>query len=185
MNKTLVAAVATFVVDAMNDWVESHTHRCWGITKTVTERYDYKPKGFWLRHQDVQSITSIQIGWPNQSQSTVNASSYYPNSYGRVTMIAPFTNSVNDTSRYFNDLLSVTYVYGVATVPNDLKLATLGIAAGFYNWAVNDQKDVTSISVGSYKQEMSHRTLLPGRKPEQITADANWAIIDKYKMQRA
>jgi Group II intron, maturase-specific domain len=36
-------------------------------------------------------------------------------------------------------------------VPEDLKLAALGLAAGFYNWVTNGQKEVSSAQVGSYR----------------------------------
>ena len=53
----------------------------------------------------------------------------------------------------YSDWLEVTYSYGKDDVPADLKLAVLGIAAGFYNWAIGGQKEIVSTQVGSYRVE--------------------------------
>jgi hypothetical protein len=60
--KTLNSAIASQVVAAVNAYIERVTHRCWGDTTTVTERYDYASR-LWLRHQDVQEVQSINFGY--------------------------------------------------------------------------------------------------------------------------
>jgi hypothetical protein len=51
-----------------------------------------------------------------------------------------------------------------------MKLAALGIAAGFYNWATSEQKEIVSAQVGSYRINYAgsagsggQNTTLPGR----------------------
>ncbi|MEB0287226.1 hypothetical protein QN355_11740 [Cryobacterium sp. 10S3] len=189
MNKILVAAIATQVVSAVNQWVESRTRRSWGATVQVVERYDYKPRGVFLRKMDIVSVDLIRLGWPNQpsGMSTINASSYYVNEFGRLTMLSPFANSVNSTTRFFNDLLEVTYTYGVTKVPDDLKLAALGIAAVMYNFAVNGQQNIVASSVGNYHIQTIGAIRGAGGvapNPAMNTAEANYAIIDSYVMRR-
>lgn len=181
--KTLLPAVAAQVVDAMNAWVETKTNRVWGETKDVVERLDWG-RTLYLRHQDVTAISAIKVGWPGQTQTTIAASGYFFNSRGRVTMFWQALSRPNPGSPLYRDYLEVSYTHGVTAVPGDLKLATLGIAAGFYNFATNGQKDVSSAAVGSYKLEYG-KHLLAGRKPETIVADANWTIIDSYKMRKS
>ena len=47
----------------------------------------------------------------------------------------------------------MTYSYGVEDVPDDLKLAALGIAYEQYKWAEAGGQQVTSASIGSYRLE--------------------------------
>ena len=56
---TLTPVVAQQVVDGVNAWIERVTHRCWGETKTATERHDYG-RAIYLRHQDVVSVRGRQ-----------------------------------------------------------------------------------------------------------------------------
>lgn len=172
------------VVDGINDWIENRTNRCWGEAKSITERYDWG-KTLWLHKQDVQSITTIKAGWPGQTQTTLDPAGYFTNSYGRVTMFWNASLQPNSSSLY-NDLLEITYVYGVTAVPDDLIMAALGIAAGFYNFAVNGQRDVVASSVGSYRLEYAGaiRSAAGAPDPAKSTQDANWVIIDTYKQRR-
>ncbi len=197
MNKTLVTGLATQVVDAINQWVETRTKRCWGDTVTVDERYDFK-RLFWLRHQDIITINSIKVGWPGQTQNTVDPNAYYSNVLGRVTMFMPLINvpvgsggvgGYNSTSLLLNDYMDINYTYGAINVPEDLFLASLGIAAGFYNFAANGAQNVVAASVGSYRLEYigAVRGISgPGAgNPAMNTADANWEVIESYKTRRA
>lgn len=189
-NKTLVPGLANQVVDAVNQWIETRTKRCWGETKTVTERYDWK-RTFWLRHQDVTEITSIKLGWPGQTQTTIASNSYWNNAFGRVTMfpslIGP-VGGINNTSMLLNDYMEVEYTYGVEVVPEDLFLATLGVATEFYNFAINGQQTVVAASVGSYRLEYIgavRGTAGPGaQNPAINAAEANFQVIDSYRTQR-
>lgn len=178
------------VVDAMNQWVETRTNRVWGTSVTVTERYDWG-KTLWLRHQDVTAITSIKVGWPNQTQTTLDPTGYFFNNFGRVTLLMQALGNLGGAntvgSPFYNDYLEVIYTYGNASVPDDLKMAVLAIAANFYNWAQNGQRDVSAVSVGSYSvQYASKRQTSSGTaEPATNTADANWSIIDSYRQRRA
>jgi hypothetical protein len=66
-------------------------------------------------------------------------------------------------------------------VPEDLKLAALGIAAGFYNWASSEQKEIVSAQVGSYRVDYAGSA----RGGDQsTTSDANCAVISSYATKR-
>lgn len=181
--KTLIPQVASQVVSSMNAWVESRTNRVWGETATVVERHDWG-RTLWLRHQDVIAISALKVGWPGQVQTTIDPTGYFLNPRGRVTMFWQVL-SQPVSSPLYNDYVEVSYTHGVLSVPEDLKLAVLGVSAGFYNFATNGQKDVSSASVGSYKLEYGAKHLIPTRKPETVTAEANWSIIDMYKMRKS
>jgi hypothetical protein len=169
------------VVDAVNQFIETYTNRCWGETKSVTERYTWIGT-VWLRHQDVVEVSAVTSGWPGQAQSTMAATGYYLNPLGRVTFWnVPFINS----SRY-RDYLAITYEYGQEDVPDDLKLAALAIALGFYNYVSNGGQDIVSTQVGSYRVEFSGAVRGAGvPDPAKNTQDANWAVIDSYRQRRA
>jgi hypothetical protein len=172
------------VTAAVNDWVEQYTHRSWGVIKSiVAERYDFKDT-IWLRHPDVVSVDAVVIGYPGQSQETISPGNYFSNALGRVTL---YWGAHLPQSKWNNDLLSISYTYGVLTVPNDLKLAALGIAAVMYNFAINGQQNIVSSSVGSYHvQTIGAIRGAGGVKPNSAmnTAEANYAIIDSYVMRR-
>jgi hypothetical protein len=131
--KTLNGAVASHVVAAVNADIERVTHRCWDEIKTVTERYDYGNR-LWLRHQDVQEVSSVNSGHPGTTPVEIDRDTYYCNGLGRLSF-GTFLHGC----RYpdLPEWLEISYSYGVEDVPEDLKLAALGIAAGFYNWATN------------------------------------------------
>lgn len=185
---TLNSPVATQVVAAVNQYIENRTNRCWGTTTTITERYDWAPR-IWLHHQDVQSIGFIKLGYPGLTQSTLDSTSYLFNEYGRVTMYLMQPTQFNP-SAVNNDLVQIQYTYGQTNVPEDLILAALGIAANFYNWAINGNKDVVAASVGSYRLEFSGAVRgagggANGDPPASTsTNQVNWNIIDSYRMQR-
>jgi hypothetical protein len=184
-NKTLVPAVAQQVVDAINTWVETRTHRCFGETKTVTERYDWGHR-VWLRQQDIDTTSlTLKLGYPNQAQSILPTTGYWVNTFGRVTLLWQQLSATSPSVSY-NDYLEATYTYGVAIVPDDLFLAVLSIAATFYNYAVNDQQDIVAATVGTYRLQYSGsvRGVAGSADPAKSTADANWQVIDSYRRQR-
>jgi hypothetical protein len=175
--------LAQSITSAVNQWVETYTHRCWGDTATVAdEQYPWNSV-VWLRHMDIQSITSVKLGWPGQQQSVVDSSAYYLNPLGRLTFYM-FANQ--NMSRLYNDYLHISYVHGVAAVPDDLKLAAMAIAAGFYNWAANANQQVVAASVGSYRLEYIGAVRAPSGTPNPAVniAEANWSVIDGYVMRR-
>lgn len=188
VGKTLDPGLGQQVVDAMNGWVETRTGRVWGETKQVTERYDWT-RNLWLRHQDVVTVDSITVGWPGKTQTTLDATGYFVNEFGRITLLWQFQNfGGNHTgSPLLNDYMGVTYTYGVTTVPDDLFLAVLGIAAGFYNFSINGQQNVVAASVGSYHLEYSGAIRGSGGIADaaKSTQDANWQIVDSYRLRRS
>jgi hypothetical protein len=175
MGKTLVNGRAEPVVNAVNQWIESRTGRCWGETKQETRRFGYK-RTIWLRRMDIVSIDSVETGIPGQTQDAVSADSYYLDDLGAVNL-GSFGNSPFANIR---DYIGITYTYGKVEVPDDLKLAALGIAAGYYNWATEGNKEIVSTSVGSYRVEYSGR----GNSQAKTTSDANFAIVESYKVRR-
>jgi hypothetical protein len=183
------ASLKTQVVAAVNQYIETQTHRCWGDTKTVTgERYDYTSV-IYLRHQDVQSVTDVALGWPGQTSYDLPNNGFYFDKRGRLTI---YSNSLLAPRKFsgsalYNDYVSVSYTYGVAAedVPADLKLAAIGIATNFYNYANAAGKDVVSASVGSYRLEYAGAVRGNGTsEPARNTSDANFAIVDSYRMRR-
>jgi hypothetical protein len=183
MGKTLTTLIANQIVLGVNQWIEQRTHRSWGVTNTITERYDWASI-IWLRHPDVQSITSVKLGFPGQTQSTIDPTGYFVNSYGRLTM---YWGQPKGISARHNDFMEIVYVYGLTAVPGDLKLAALGIAAVMYNFAVNDQQNVVAATVGSYHLQTIGSIRGTGNgtvNPAMNTAEHNFQIIDSYALRR-
>ena len=181
--KTLTSSIANQVVLGVNQWIEQRTHRSWGATNTVTERYDWASV-IWLRHPDVTAITSVKLGFPGQTQSTIDPTGYFNNSFGRLTM---YWGQPHGISARHNDFMEIIYSYGVATVPDDLKLAALGIAAVIYNFAINDQQNVVAATVGSYHLQTIGSIRGTGNgitNPAMNTAEHNFMIVDSYIMRR-
>ena len=179
MDKTLNTSQSKSIVNAINQWIETQTGRCWGDTVTVKETYDWKPR-IWLRHQDVRHVSSIKFGYPSETQVEIVTTSYRFNSLGRVSFL-PYRGS----RRYadYPDYLEITYTYGTDEVPDDLKLAALGIASGFYNWATSGQREIVASQVGSYRVEYAGSSRAGAST--DASADTNFAIIASYKTKRA
>jgi hypothetical protein len=179
---TLDDGLTQQIVDGINSWIETSTNRCFGETKQVAERHDWG-RMVWLNHMDVQSIEAVSTGWPQQTAVTVPSTGYFWNPYGRLEFFGLYGAMVG---RNIRDYLLVEYTYGVVDVPDDLKMACLGVAAGFYAWASNGNRDVASVSVGSYHIEYTNKRTTAGSVPDPATstADANWAVIESYKLRR-
>lgn len=202
-------AIGQQVTDSVNQWVETYTKRCFGEIKTVTERYDWVP-AIYLRHMDIvelpddptaQTTMIIKLGYPHLLQSLLDSTSYFYDTWGRITMYLQNPVEFNP-SAVNNDLVEITYQYGyhalgyqsdgkTPIVPDDLQLAALGIAAGFYNWATNNQKDIVSASIGTYRLQfiggvrgVPDPTGGPDPDLPMNREKQNWAIIDTYKMPR-
>jgi hypothetical protein len=186
--------LVTQVVKAMNQWIETRTHRCWGETKSVTERYDYQ-RSIMLRHMDVQSITTVKFGLPTGTQQIVGSQSYYTNQFGRLILLPALLQiaagsagaMLPNNPSMFRDYVEITYTYGTTDVPEDLKMAALGIAYKFYNYAHDSGQDIVATSVGSYRVQYagSVRGVSGQADPAKSTADANFQIVDSYRMQRS
>lgn len=145
-------AKAAQVVAAINQWILNYTGRSFGATVVITgEVHDYKPV-VWLDHQDVQSVQSLKIGYPTQTQQTLAVGNYYVNEYGRLTLNR---SGADIPSRGNYDLVTVDYTYGKAIVPPDLQLAALGLAADFYNDTGSSQGAITMAMVGQYRLQYS------------------------------
>ena len=179
--------MAQQVVDAINQWIESRTHRVWGETKTVTnERYMWQPT-IWLRQADITEVTSITAGFPGQTQQTLNINGYYFNPIGRIQFYGSWYGAGSLAQSAYRDYIGITYTYGNSVVPDDLKLAALGVAGGFYNWSINGQRDIAATSVGSYSVQYTNKRMSMGGMADDATStgDANWAVIESYRMRRS
>ncbi len=95
---------------------------------------------------------TVILGYPNKMQEQLDNTSFFWDEWGRLTMYLQEPRQYNP-SAVNNDLVQITYTYGVTTVPADMQSAALAIAANFYNWCTNNQKDVVSTSIGSYRLE--------------------------------
>jgi hypothetical protein len=149
LGKTLPDGVASLITDGVNQYIETKTSRVWGETKTIIERYNWG-RTLWLRHQDVTEVTSIKVGWPGQTQTTLDQSGYFLNPLGRVTMFWQSTARPNGSPLY-NDYIEVTYTYGKQDVPNDLVQAALALASHAYTKSTQGEQDVSLARTGSYE----------------------------------
>lgn len=167
-NKTNNAAQAADVVNAVNAYIAQQTGRSFGAVLTVTdELHDYKPT-IWLNHMDIVAITTVKIGRPNVTRQTIAADAYWVNQYGRLVLaIAPPVNP----SPYLYDMVVVTYTYGIAVVPDDLKLAALQLAQQYLNNVANSGQLVTMAMLGTYRLTYAE-------------AKGMGAVIDSYKIKR-
>lgn len=159
---------AVQAVAAINAWVYNYTGRAFGGTITILGEYhDYHPV-VWTDHQDVTAVAAIYIGYPNIGRQAIPAGNYFFNEFGRI-MLNP--GGGDNASRGNYDLISVDYTFGVATVPADLKMASLGLAADFYNDTGSSQGAITMAMVGQF------RLMYKG-------ADIYTPIFDSYRTKR-
>ena len=310
---TINTALATTVVDGVNQYIEDYTNRCWGEVNTVTERYDWAPE-IYLRHQDINtnggpnvafmgvptlaetssatggqlaagtyyyvvtalstygqidsdvqyttaetapsnevtvtttgSTSSVALSWnplvqasgyniyrgtasgketllasvssgttftdtgidtpgtqtppavsggmtvilgyPNKMQEQLDNTSFFWDQWGRVTMYLQQPRQFNP-SAVNNDLVQITYTYGVVNVPADMQSAALAIAANYYNWCVNGQKDVVSANIGNYRLEFEAAVRGVGGGPDgnappvaHSTMQMHWNTLNRYRMR--
>lgn len=191
-SKTLDSAVAGFIVDALDGYVDRETSRSFGELQTVTETYDYRGL-IWLRHMDITEIVSVKLGFPGQSPYEVPADGYRFNPLGRLRLNG---RTIDAPVSYDEiDYVEVTYKYGFTKlgytdspantaprVPADLKHAALAIAAGFYNYATEGQREVLAASIDGYREEYAGRT--DQASSGKNTRDSHFSVISGYAMQR-
>lgn len=169
--KTLDAGRAAQVVGAVNQYIDNKTGRVWGETASGTEDHDLTPVVF-LENQDVLTVDSVELGYPNETATTMDDEDYYFNGLGRLVLS-------NGRMRFAprRDYVHVTYTYGNPTVPDDLKLAALSLAADLYAYAETEQVEVASESIGSYRLEYRN-----GKST--VTGGTYFSIIDRYRTRR-
>lgn len=132
---------------------------------------------------------TVILGYPNKMQETLDNTSFFWDQWGRVTMYLQQPRQFNP-SAVNNDLVQIIYTYGVITVPQDMFSAALGIAANFYNWAINGDKDVVSTSIGTYKLEFAGAIRGVGGGPTgnqppvaHSVMQMHWNTLDRYRMR--
>jgi hypothetical protein len=170
MNKPLASDTkAAQVVAAINAWVHNFTGRQFGTPIIATgEKHDYKPV-IWTNHQDVISIEATRIGYPNQVAQTIPIGNYYFNEFGRIVLNP---GGIDLPSRGNYDLLELDYTYGVATVPDDLKIAALALAADTYNDTGASTGAITMAMVGQMRFSYAQK-------------DTYTPIFESYRTKRA
>lgn len=181
VNPAVSDTLGALVADAVNAWIENVTSRCWGDTKTVTERYDASDV-VWLRHMDVQQVVAIKSGYPLQEQTTLEAGSYYSSPDGRLTLGSGFGNRWATRPV---DYLEIQYTYGVAeeNVPGDLILAAIGIATGYYEYVSSGGREVSRAQVGSYTvQYAASAGIGQGNSDAPVSRDMQ--VVNSYAMRR-
>jgi hypothetical protein len=177
INPAVNDVVGGLVADAVNAYVENVTSRCWGETKTVTERYDASDI-IWLRHMDVKTVDAVKSGYPNQDQTTYEAAHYYCSPEGRLVLRNGYSSR---WATHPTDYLEVTYTYGTDDVPADLVLAGLGIAAGYYEYLSNGGREVNRAQVGSYMVQYA----AGGGDPTQAdTVTRDMKVVNSYALRR-
>ncbi len=132
---------------------------------------------------------TVILGYPNKMQETLDNTSFFWDQWGRVTMYLQQPRQYNP-SAVNNDLVQITYSYGVTFVPQDMIAAALAIAANFYNWCTNYQKDVVSTSIGSYRMEFEGGVRGVGGGPDgnappvaHSTMQMHWNTLNRYRMR--
>lgn len=139
----------TLAVDATNAYIDRVTSTTWGATATATdELHDYAPVVF-LDKVGVNSITSIKSGY-GDDYDTLTSDQYRFNKYGRLMLSFDPENSY---SHYDFDEIRVTYNYGYATVPDDLKHAALLLASMAYDMGLSSGRAISREKVGSREIE--------------------------------
>ena len=142
--QTLDTARAAQVVAAVESYIKDFTGRSFGATTTVTdELHDYAPVIF-LRNLDVTDVTEVRLGQTGDSQTTTT--DFLWSDTGRVIL-----NESRVGFRRTRDYIRVSYTHGVTTVPDDLKLAALSLAADYYNHADSNNQELTAEGIGSYR----------------------------------
>ncbi|PPG60264.1 hypothetical protein [Rathayibacter sp. AY1C5] len=163
LDEEVNAVQAALAVNAVNEYVESETGRSWGEILSGTETHDYASVIF-LRHQDVITATDVEV-----NGSTLGDDAYSISDTGRLVLSA-----VRSGFRAERSAVRVTYTYGVLFPPADLKLAALALAADFYNYVGDGQKEVTSEGIGSMRLTYS-----TGK--DTATGGLHFATISRYR----
>lgn len=133
---------AQAVVDGVNQWVNDYTGRFFGSVVELTEVFDYAPAIF-LHHIDITEVESVKVyGQEIVENTLVNRQT------GRL-VISRGGYDLN-ISRKGYDAIEVKYKSGVATVPVDLKMATLQLAMDNYNRKDGKDAGITATSIGGY-----------------------------------
>lgn len=166
-----LTAMGAVVVDGVNSYIESTTGRTWGEEAEEVERHDFRPTVY-LRNMDVTQIISVKTGYPQQTQTSLTSDSYYWTRQGKLVL------ALAGCPQFVADYLEVDYKHQ-ASVPQDLKLAALALAAEIYNWANTGQRDPSRVTVGSYTIDYSNR-----KNSSQTTSDTYVAVIKSYRKQR-
>jgi hypothetical protein len=167
--ETLDDGRADQVVGAVDAYVENTTGRSFGEIKTITDEVHDAGSVIFLRHADVTEVTSVKRGRGAGESTTLPTDSYYVNTYGRL-VLSEARNGFNP----YRDYVKVSYNYGVATVPADLKLAALSIAADFYTYAADGNVVATEVQVGSYREKVASGQ-------GTATGVQHFGIINRYR----
>lgn len=147
------------IISTLPAYVKLMTGRWYGSLKEVTESYDFAPTIF-LANNDVSSITWIKRGYSpdhnfesdSDNLTTLSNTDYRWNSLGRISLSSQFYN--NKTKGDYDEIV-VKYKYGVANVPDDIKLAAMMFAGDAYN-AIDGE--VTDEQLDTYRRKYTPST---------------------------
>lgn len=162
---------AAQVVAAVNQWINTYTGRSFGALVVIQgELQDYQPV-VWLDHMDVQSIEALRFGsaFSGGVRQLIPAGSYVISPTGRL-VLNPMGKDEYSRNNY--DLVSIDYTYGVTTIPEDLRLAALALAADFYKSKSSSQGAITMAMVGNYKLMYKGESVYKG-------------VLESYRARRA
>lgn len=171
--KALDAARSAQMVAAVNKFVERTTNRSWGALATITDELHDDAPVIFLRHQDVTEVLTVKRGQFPSDQTTLQSTQYFCNDLGRLVLSENLP-----ALRARRDDLRVSYKHGVADVPEDLKLATLALAADFYNYAASNNQEITAEAIGSYR-------LSYASGQSSGAGAAHFNVIKSYRTRRA
>ena len=161
------------IVASVNAWVTAYTKRHFGNEEIIEETHDYAPVIF-LREADIKTVDEVVINGTSVDVSEL----VIDKDTGRVRIT---TFGENRYGRIFFDAIKVKYKVGTANVPEDLKLATLQLAAEQLNR--NDKKDanIASESVGGYSRSFTRNANQSGSKVVIGNANDYMTVFNFYK----
>lgn len=167
------ASTAALLAESINDDIERATARVWGDTKTVTEVHDAAAV-IWLGSMDITDVTSVKLGYPNETGTELTASEYTWSRKGRITLSYAPLRALPPLT---NDYVAVTYTCGVATddVPASLKLAALNLASSEYAHINSDGREISEESIGSYRLKYDGNSRQTSR---------DWQVIRSHAVRR-
>lgn len=132
------------VLERVSAWIDTQTNRTFKsqATTVTDELYERQGRTLWLSQLGITGVTSVKVRQlRTEDWRTLEPGTYEWTSNGRLYLPLDFR------------FVQVTYEYGTdATVPKDIELAALQLAADVYRGSrQGEQADVASERVGDYQ----------------------------------
>ncbi len=163
------------LANRVSAYIERYTGRVFGRTVTVTDEVaDYPNTGtLLLGNTDVTAVSSVKL-----NDVVMDAGAYKWNSAGEINLPAPGRWDLNWSSvPSGNNSIKVTYTYGVPSVPLDLELAALEIAAAVHARRKGQGQKVAE-RIGDYSVQYADAAKAISSMPDQL------GILDSYRFVR-